>query len=218
MSDPVDAELVAARLQEVRRSIGELTDREVRIVGVTKTHGDDLVAAALAAGLVDLGENYAQELRDRVLPTSIAADVRWHFIGRLQSNKVRLVADRVWCWQSVDRASLVPELARRAPGARVMVQVDLAGIPGRGGCELVEVPALVDLAVGAGLEVVGLMGVGPPGTAEDARLPFRRLVELADDLGLPERSIGMSGDFGVAVEEGSTTVRLGSVLFGARER
>jgi len=208
-------EVVRSRLAAVRHAIAQVTDREVCVVCVTKTHGDDVVAAALSAGLVDLGENYAQELRERSVPPT-GVQPRWHFIGQLQTNKVRLVADRVWCWQSVDRHSLVAELARRVPGARVMVQVDLADRPGRGGCAAGEVPGLVRTAVDAGLDVVGLMGVGPPGPAEEARPAFRRLVGLAEDLGLPERSIGMSGDYLVAVEEGSTMVRLGSVLLGSR--
>jgi uncharacterized pyridoxal phosphate-containing UPF0001 family protein len=108
------------------------------------------------------------------------------------------------------------EVARRRPGARVMVQLDLAGLEGRGGCAPSDAPGLVGRCRTAGLDVVGLMGVGPPGEPEHSRPAFRRLVALADELGLPERSIGMSGDFVVAAEEGATSVRLGTALFGPR--
>ena len=219
MNDQLTAEVVRRRIAEVRAEIAQLTDRSVRIVGVTKTHPDDVVVAALQAGLVDLGENYAQDLRARagaapILATGVAP--RWHFIGQLQSNKVRLIAGDVWCWQTVDRSSIIAEIARRDPGARIMVQVDLAGIPGRGGCRIAEVSGLVGEAGRAGLAVIGLMAVGVPGPPELSRTGFAQVVRTAEDLGLAERSIGMSGDYRVAVEEGSTMVRLGSLLFGDR--
>lgn len=221
MSDQqVTVELLIERLAALRAAFAERSDREVQIVGVTKRHPVDVVGVAREAGLVDLAENYAQELRAKAAALGSAAAgtgaVRWHFIGQLQSNKVRLIAADVSCWQSVDRFGVAEQIARRQPGARVMVQLDLAGLEGRGGCPPGEAAVLVDRCRGLGLDVVGLMGVGAPGPPEDARPGFRTLVGLADDLGLPERSIGMSGDALVAVEEGSTMVRLGSVLFGPR--
>ena len=142
----------------------------------------------------------------------------WHFIGRLQTNKVRLVDRVVSLWQSVDRAAPADRIAQRAPGAAVLVQVDLAGLAGRGGCPPEEVPGLVEHCRGRGLDVRGLMGVGPPGPAEDARPGFRLLTSIAEDLGLEERSMGMSGDLDVAIEAGSTMVRVGSALVGPRAR
>ena len=141
---------------------------------------------------------------------------RWHFIGRLQSNKVRAVAGSVQLWHTIDRASFAVEVAKRAPGAAVLVQLDLAGLPGRGGCGPQEAPALVDRCVALGLDVRGLMGVGAPGGPEDARPGFRLLDRMAADLGLAERSMGMSGDLVTAVEEGSTMVRVGTALVGPR--
>lgn len=218
--DPVLVEQVGERAAALRARWQELTDREVRLVCVTKAHGPEVAAAALAAGLADLGENYAQELAAKAalfaLHPPAGPTPRWHFIGQLQRNKVRLVAPHVDQWHTVDRATLVDEVARRAPGASVYVQLDLAGIPGRGGCAPGDAPALVEHARAAGLDVVGLMGVAPPGTPEEARPGFRLLVQMADDLGLPERSIGMSGDADVAVEEGATVVRVGSALVGPR--
>ena len=219
-ADPVLVEQIAGRSAALRSRWHELTDRDVRLVCVTKAHGPEVAAAALAAGLADLGENYAQELAAKAALVALhppAGPVpRWHFIGQLQRNKVRLVAPHADWWHTVDRAPLADEVARRAPGASVFVQLDLAGIPGRGGCDPAEAPALVAHARAAGLDVVGLMGVAPPGTPEEARPGFRLLVQMADDLGLPERSIGMSGDADVAVEEGATVVRVGSALVGPR--
>ncbi|HEY5153663.1 MAG TPA: YggS family pyridoxal phosphate-dependent enzyme [Acidimicrobiales bacterium] len=187
------------------------------VVAVTKGFGPDAVRAAVGAGLVDVGENYAQEVVDKA--ASLAGLVpapRFHFIGRLQRNKVRLLAGLVTLWQSVDRAELVTEIARRAPGAEILVQLNLSGEEQKGGCPIDDVAELVGQAIEAGLVVRGLMGVGPAGPPESARPGFRHLVALADDLALPVRSIGMSADLEVAVEEGSTMVRVGRDLFGER--
>ena len=108
------------------------------------------------------------------------------------------------------------EIARRAPGAAVLVQVDVTGAAGRGGCPEDEVVPLVEALDALGLEVRGLMAVGPGGPPEEARPGFRRVARLADRLGLPERSIGMSTDLEVGVEEGATMVRVGTALFGGR--
>jgi PLP dependent protein len=214
--DPELVEAIAGRGADLRRRIAEHTDRDVRIVCVTKAHPPEVAAAARLAGFEDLGENYAQELKAKARDLEAVGPVRWHFIGRLQTNKVRLVAADVDLWHTVDRGSLAAEIAKRAPGARVLVQLDLAGIEGRGGCDPADAPALVARCRDLGLAVEGLMGVGPPGPAEDARAGFRLLSALADDLGLAERSMGMSGDLEVAVEEGATIVRVGSALVGPR--
>ena len=218
--DPALVGSIAARAAALRARIAEVTDREVTLVAVTKGHPPEVAAAALEAGCADLGESYAQEMLPKVEllgdRTGPAGSPRWHFIGRLQSNKVRQLAGAVALWHTVDRGSLADEIARRAPGAAVLVQLDLAGLPGRGGCDPAEAPALVRRCVEAGLEVRGLMGVGAPGPPEVARPGFRLLAQLADELGLAERSMGMSGDLEVAVEEGSTIVRVGTALVGAR--
>lgn len=207
-------EQISERGAALRRRIGELTDRDVLVVCVTKAHPPVVAASALAAGFGDLGENYAQELRDK--SAVLSQRPRWHFIGRLQTNKVRLISEVVHLWQSIDRAAVAAQVARRAPGASVLVQVDLAGLADRGGCAPGEVPALVDHCVGLGLDVRGLMGVGPPGEPDSARPGFRLLDRMAADLGLAERSMGMSGDMDVAVEEGATILRIGSALVGPR--
>ncbi len=186
----------------------------VRLVAVTKGFGPGAVAAAVAAGVVDVGESYASELVGKA--TSAPPGVRWHFVGRLQSNKVKAVASLVELWQSVDRPSLVRRLGERAPGARVLVQVNASGELTKGGCRPADACDLVAHADDAGLDVRGLMTIGPTGDPEDARPGFRLVRELADRLGLPERSMGMSGDLEVAVQEGSTMVRVGRALFGPR--
>jgi PLP dependent protein len=209
----VTAGEVAERVAAVRGRIAA-AGGEATLVAVTKGVGADVVAAAVAAGVRDVGESYAQELLAKA--PAVPATPRWHFVGRLQVNKVRLLAGTVDLWQSVDRPRLADELARRAPRARVLVQVDVTGEPTKGGCPPREVPALVDRLVGAGLDVAGLMAIGPEGPPEEARAGFRAVTALADRLGLPERSMGMSGDLEVAVQEGATMVRVGTALFGSR--
>jgi pyridoxal phosphate enzyme (YggS family) len=212
---------IAANVADVRARIAAACGRAgrdpagVTLVAVTKTVPLDAVRAVLAAGVADLGENRAQELLEKA-PAIVAEDarVRWHFVGRLQRNKVRALAAHVDSWHSLDRVALVDELARRAPGARTFVQVDLAGEPQKGGCAPDEVGPIVEAARGRGLDVRGLMTV-PPRDA-DPRPHFARLRTLAVEHALPELSMGMSGDFEVAVEEGATVVRVGSALFGPR--
>jgi pyridoxal phosphate enzyme (YggS family) len=189
---------------------------DVDVLAVTKGFGPEAVIAAAAAGLRAIGENYAQELVTKA-PTAVAHGLGVHFIGQLQSNKVRQLAGLVDVWETVDRRRLVTEIARRAPGAVVLVQVDATGEAGKGGCPVTDVPSLVDAARDAGLRVAGLMTVGPTeGGPEAARPAFRAVRRLTDELGLGTCSMGMSGDLEVAVEEGSTQVRVGTALFGPR--
>jgi pyridoxal phosphate enzyme (YggS family) len=208
-------EAVSSRLAEVRRRIEAAGgDVEiVKIIAVTKGFGPEAVFAAEEAGLADLGENYAQEL---VAKAAAAEKVRWHFVGRLQRNKVRELAPIVHLWQSVDREALGHEIAKRSPGARVLVQVNVSDEPQKGGCSWAEAPGLVERLRAGGLTVEGLMAVGPAGPPEAARPGFRRLARLAGELDLAELSIGMTGDLEVAVQEGATMVRVGTALFGPR--
>ena len=233
---PFDPEGFAARLSDVHRRIGSASSRPdpVRIVAVTKGFGADAVRAALGAGLTDVGENYADELvtkaalvapggdgPDRVedsRPPSVAHSVTpvWHFLGAVQRNKVARLAPLVTWWQGVGRLEEGQAIARRRPGSTVLVQLDVAGIAGRGGCPPDQAAELVGRLRHEDLDVAGLMAVGPPGPPEAARAGFVRLSALADSLDLPVRSMGMSDDLEVAVAEGSTMVRLGRALFGPR--
>ena len=207
------AEQIAARGEALRRRIEAARTRDVQIVAVTKGHPVEAALAAVRAGFDVLGENYAQELRDKAPLVEGAA---WHFVGRLQSNKVRMLAPHVSLWESLDRASVLAEVAKRCPGAEVLIQVDLAGIGGRGGCARAETPSLVEQARELGLKVNGLMGVGSPGPAEDSREGFRWLAQQAGILDLAEVSMGMSADLDVALSEGATMVRVGTALIGPR--
>jgi pyridoxal phosphate enzyme (YggS family) len=215
MDAGVVAGQVAARLAQVRSRIADAGGTDVAVLAVTKGFGPEAVAAARSAGLADLGENYAQEL---LAKAEAATDPppRWHAIGRLQRNKVRQLAPHVWCWQSVDRTELAAEIARRAPGARVLVQVAAWGERQKGGAAPADVPALVEACRAGGLDVRGLMAVAPGGGGAVASRGFAAVRSLADDLDLAECSMGMSDDLVEAVAEGSTMVRVGRGLFGPR--
>jgi pyridoxal phosphate enzyme (YggS family) len=211
-----DDAAVAARVERIRDRIVTVggDPARVRIVAVTKGHGAEAVRAALAAGVFDVGESYAQELVAKA--EQCDAEVRWHMIGRLQRNKVRKVAPFVHLWQSIDRLSLAGEVANQAPGAAVLVQVNVSGAGQQGGCAPEQVATLVEGCGDLGLDVRGLMAIGPLGAPEGTRAAFRRVRALADQLRLPERSMGMSDDMELAVAEGSTMVRIGTALFGPR--
>jgi PLP dependent protein len=216
---------VAAALAEVRERIaaaarGAGRDPDaVRLVAATKTVPAERVAEAVGLGVTDVGENRAQELIAKAealdgLAPSTAAVACWHFLGRLQRNKVRSLAARVTWWQSVDRDPLGTAIARHAPGARVLVEVNLAGEPQKGGCAPGDAARLVDAFRQAGLRVEGLMTIPPAG--DDPRPWFASLRELAGAVGVHELSMGMTDDFEAAVAEGATMVRIGRAIFGAR--
>jgi uncharacterized pyridoxal phosphate-containing UPF0001 family protein len=142
-----------------------------------------------------------------------------HFIGQLQSNKVKMISEIVDVWQSVDRISIIDEILRRTPDKppRVYVQVNTTNEVGKGGCEPETVEAVAAHAVRSGAVVEGLMTVGPTdGDMAKTRVAFRLLRSIALDLGLRGLSMGMTNDLEIAVEEGSTLVRVGSAIFGNR--
>jgi PLP dependent protein len=218
------------RLAQVRETVARHQEvggwsHPVRVVAVTKGHGPEAVHAAVAAGLEDVGENRVQEaLGKQEMVGSVP--VAWHLIGTLQRNKARHAVGRFRLIHSVDRLDLATELDRRAADPqRVLVQVNCSDEPQKGGVEPAELPALLDgMAALPRLEVVGLMTMSAL-TEDQAeqRRAFRRLRELRDGSErsghrLPELSMGMSGDFATAVEEGATMVRLGTILFGERAR
>lgn len=210
---------VGDRLEEVRGRIAAAAARSgrapgaVRLVAVSKGVAAPQIVEAVAAGAVDLGESRAQELLAKA-PALADRPVRWHFVGRLQRNKVGPIARWVSMWQSVDRPELGEVIARRAPGAEVLVEVNISEDPFKGGCAPAVAPALVENLRAAGLTVSGLMAV--PALGPDPRPAFARLRELAGRLELAELSMGMSGDFEAAVEEGATMVRIGRAVFGPR--
>jgi PLP dependent protein len=216
---------VGAAITEVQARIAAAARRAerepdaVRLVAATKTVPAERVAEAVALGVTDLGENRAQELLAKAdtlaaKAPSKQADVCWRLLGRLQRNKVRGLARRVTWWQSVDREALGAAIARHAPGARVLVEVNLADEPQKGGCAPTDAGRLIDGLRESGLRVEGLMTIPPEG--DDPRRWFAALRELGGDLGVHHLSMGMTDDYEIAVEEGATMVRIGRAIFGAR--
>ena len=236
MNTVVRPDDVADRLAEVRRRVADAAGRAgreaaaIRIVVVTKGVPPPVMQAALDAGATDLGENRAQEMLAKAPELArlsggtpnpgLSGDSpkpgvpRWHFIGRLQRNKVASLAPLVDLWQSVDRLELGRAIAGRAPGAAVLAEVNVADDPAKAGVAPDDAPALVDGLRSAGLTVDGLMTI--PAAGRDPRPAFATLASLADRLGLAEVSMGMSEDFETAVEEGATIVRVGRAIFGPR--
>jgi pyridoxal phosphate enzyme (YggS family) len=193
---------------------------------VTKTHGPEAVRAAVAAGIDAIGENRIQEaLAKQDALTGV--EVEWHFIGRLQRNKVRRAIGRFAWIHSVDRNDLALEFERRVPPdaarQRVLVEVNCSREPQKGGVEPEELPALLDTLAGYDrLDVRGLMTMAEYTTDQQVQRQtfqlLRSLRDAAQSRGhlLPELSMGMSGDYTIAIEEGATMIRLGTLLFGGR--
>jgi PLP dependent protein len=206
---------IAAACVRAGRSSGDIT-----LVAVTKTHPADVVAAAFAAGLRDFGENRVQEAAPKI------ADLRernlaptWHLVGHLQRNKTAAAIDLFDILHSVDSIRLAETISAHASRhVRVLLEVNVTGAPSKFGTSPEGAPALAERIGGMpNIELTGLMTVAPQvDDPEDARPVFRTMRHLRDALGLRELSMGMTGDFEVAVEEGSTLVRVGRALFGAR--
>jgi pyridoxal phosphate enzyme (YggS family) len=228
----MDFPALPERLREIRERVLFHQGRggfshPVRIVAVTKSHGPDAVRAAVAAGLADIGENRVQEALAKQEELA-ALPARWHLICRLQRNKAKHAAGRFALIHSVDRPELALELARRvAPESRqaVLVEVNCSGEPQKGGVEPEGLEALLATVAGLPqLELQGLMTLAE--LSEDERVQraafgkLRMLRERMSAAGfpLPVLSMGMSADYGIAVEEGATLVRLGTLLFGERPR
>lgn len=225
--DPGD---VAGRLARVRQRVDDAAraagrnPRDVRLVAISKFQPLAAVQAAVTAGQVDFGENRAQELVSK-LPDA-PDGVRWHFVGRLQRNKAKLVVGRVDLIHSVDRVSLAETVSAQAAARgivqRVLVQVDVAGEERKGGSPPDQVLPLLQRSAGlAGVRVTGLMTI-PPIDSDPAAM-FERLRALRARLlptfpQLTELSMGMSADLEVAVASGATIVRVGTAIFGPRPR
>lgn len=212
---------IAAALAEVRGRIDAAARRagrdpaDVLLIGASKTVAAERLTEALDAGLTDLGENRAQELLAKApVLAGHASPPTWHFVGQLQRNKVTGLVPWVRCWHSVDRYTLGEAIARRVPGARVLVEVNLDAEPRKGGCAPDDAEALVEALRGLDLDVAGLMTVAPQ--AGDPHRWFAALRDLATTLELRELSMGMSNDFEAAIEEGATMVRVGRAIFGVR--
>jgi len=219
---------VRARIDAAARSAGR-DPASVRLVAVSKTFPIEAVRAAYEAGQRDFGENRVQEALQKI-DRSTDLTIRWHLLGHLQTNKARKAAPAFATIQSVDSVELLEKLDRAADESgsspELLIQVDLAGEATKFGVSPPEMPRLLDAAAACrAARVAGLMTLPPvPETPEDARPWFRRLRDLRDGWlasGVPadmlrELSMGMSGDFEVAVQEGATLVRVGTAIFGSR--
>lgn len=221
---------VAESLTRVRGEMARAAERTgrdpggVMLVAISKAVPAERVREAIAAGQRDFGENRAQEAEAK--HREVSEDVRWHFVGRLQRNKVRRLVDFLHLIHSVDRRELAEEIDRRAARPmEVLVEVNVTGEPGKGGVAANRLPQLLnELSVLPRLEVTGLMTMAPAvGDPEHARPYFRRLAELREDMrgrfpemGIHHLSMGMSQDYVVAIEEGATIVRVGEAIFGPR--
>ena len=222
---------VSTRLAQVRQRMEAAALRvarppeEVRLVAVSKSFPAHAVMAAVEAGAIDLGENRAQELKEKAI--AVTREVRWHFIGHLQTNKARQVVGVASLVHSVDRYALAEEIARRARTAGavqdVLIEVNVSGEATKHGVEPTRAVALAtEVADLEGIRVRGLMTMAPfTEDAERSRLYFADLRELGHALrsSIPdatELSMGMTRDFEVAIEEGATLVRVGEAIFGPR--
>ena len=219
---------VAARLAVVRARIAAACARagrdpaSVQLLAASKLQTPDAIRAAYAAGQREFGENYVQELAQKAQALADLPDLRWHLIGRLQTNKVKDVVRLGCAVQSLDSLKLCEALAQRGAAAqtrvRLYVQVNISEEPQKAGIAPAELPQLIAAArAAAALDVRGLMAIPKPSEDEaEQRAAFRRLRELAATLSLPELSMGMSDDLELAIEEGATLVRVGTALFGER--
>lgn len=223
-----DAVRVAAGLATVRRRIASAARSsgrdpgDVRLVAVSKFQPVAAIAAAVRAGHHDFGESRAQELRAKL--GAVPSSVRWHFVGRLQRNKVAQVVGSVVLIHSVDRARLVDAIAtqaaRRGMSQDVLVQVNVLGEQRKGGCAVEDVPPLLAQAAALpGITVRGLMAI-PPLDASPAAV-FARVAALRATLAerfpqLTELSLGMSADLEEGIRHGATIVRIGTAVFGPR--
>ena len=219
--------LAQVRAEIARRQRAGGWTHPVTIVAVTKGFGLDAVTAAHAAGLADIGENRVQEAVQKQEELGAGSQgIRWHLIGHLQRNKAKLVPGRFALVQSVDSLELATELHKRASDRlRVLLQVNVAREPQKSGCAPEDAPGLARQITGLGqLQLEGLMTIGPMTDDEDVqRRTFRSLRALRDTIKeegvwLPTLSMGMSADYATAVAEGATVIRLGTVLFGPRDK
>ena len=217
---------IRANLERVRERIARAAERagrraeDVLLIGVSKTVDVERIRQAVAAGVRALGENRVQEARAKIV--ALGRPVPWHLVGQLQTNKAKDAVELFDVIHSLDRLDLARELDKRARArgrpVDALVQVNLAGEAPKGGVAPEGLGELLDATAGFGhVRVRGLMAIPPESPdPEDARVWFRTLAKLGERVALGELSMGMSGDFEVAIEEGATMVRVGTAIFGPR--
>jgi hypothetical protein len=216
----------ADRLAEVEERIERACARagrrrdEVTLLAVTKVFPAEAIVEAHAAGLREFGENYVQEFESKAAKVRGLAGARFHLIGPLQSNKSRRAVELFDAVQTVDSVKLARRLAEAGRALEVLIEVKLSGEESKHGCAPSDVPALAEaIRELPALRLSGLMTMPPWSDDPEAARPyFRQLRAIAEQAGVRGLSMGMSHDLEVAIEEGSTMVRVGTALFGARHR
>jgi hypothetical protein len=210
-------ERVAAAAEAAGRSVGEIT-----VVAVSKTFDPEDITAIYEQGHRDFGENRASELADKA--AALPDDIRWHYVGALQSNKARSVRGVVHLLHSMDRRSLGKAWMKgRGPAPPVLAQVNVGEEPQKSGVEPAELPEALQWMESLGLDVRGLMAIPPiPERPEDSRRYFVTMREIRDEIagdhpGVVEISMGMTDDFEIAIAEGASIIRVGRAIFGPRK-
>ena len=207
-------EQIRERLEEINEIIAAKAQNRVDLIAVTKGFTYEEVNVASELGIENFGENYAQELLAK--NPLVDAEISWHYIGQLQSNKIRKVSHLVDVWHSVTSLKLAREIHNRNDQAKILLQVSVLGPSNSKGFEAEELPDLIFQLRDENIDVSGLMTMGVPGDMVATRFVFERLRKLADTFELSECSMGMSDDFEIALESGSSMIRIGSAIFGNR--
>lgn len=227
--------MIRENMEAVETKIAEACERagrdrgEVTLIAVSKTKPLEMLREAYDAGARDFGENRVQELMEKM--PSMPEDVRWHMIGHLQRNKVKYIVGKVWMIHSVDSLELAEEISREAVKrqvtVRILLEVNVAEEESKFGVKVQEALSLAEAAAKLpGIQVEGLMTIAPyVEDQEENRTYFRKLKQLSvdiydkniDNVNMNVLSMGMTGDYSVAVEEGSTCVRVGTGIFGERK-
>ena len=207
-------EQIRERLGKINEIIAAKARNQVSLIAVTKGFTHEEVNVASELGIKNFGENYAQELLAKNL--LVDAEINWHYIGQLQSNKIKKISHLVDVWHSVTSLKLAREIHKRNGQAKILLQVSVLGPSNSKGFEIEELPDLIFKLRDENIDVSGLMTMGVPGDIVATRFVFERLRKLADTFELSECSMGMSDDFEIALESGSSMIRIGSAIFGNR--
>ncbi|MCH2617272.1 MAG: YggS family pyridoxal phosphate-dependent enzyme [Acidimicrobiales bacterium] len=208
------SEEIKERLEEINKIIDAKAQNPVTLIGVTKGFTHEEVNIASELGIKNFGENYAQELLTK--NPLVDPEISWHYIGQLQSNKIRKISHLVDVWHSVTSLKLAREIHKRNDQAQILLQVSLMGPSNSKGFEVEQLPQLISELRDMNIDISGLMTMGVPGDMVATRVVFKELRKLADTFELPECSMGMSDDFEIALESGASMIRVGSAIFGNR--
>ena len=214
MTSETYSEEIKERLQVINKIIDAKAQNPVTLIGVTKGFTHEEVNIASELGIKNFGENYAQELLTK--NPLVDPEISWHYIGQLQSNKIRKISHLVDVWHSVTSLKLAREIHKRNDQAQILLQVSLMGPSNSKGFEVEQLPQLISELRDMNIDISGLMTMGVPGDMVATRVVFKELRKLADTFELPECSMGMSDDFEIALESGASMIRVGSAIFGNR--